>query len=98
MSLNNEKCKSRPFLIDLNPIKLKYYPFMITLEKCNGSCNTLSKISGRVCVPNKTKNLKLNAFNLITRTNTSKALIKHVSCKCNVNLTIKKMQFKSNLF
>ena len=23
MSLNNEKCKTRPFLIDLNPEKLK---------------------------------------------------------------------------
>ena len=90
MSLNNEKCKTRPFLTDLDPVKLKYYPFMITWDKCNGSCNTLSKISDRVCVPHKTKNLKLNAFNLITRTNKSKALIKRVSCKCNVNLTINK--------
>ena len=24
-SLNNEQCKTRPFLIDLNPIELKYY-------------------------------------------------------------------------
>ena len=25
-------------LIDLSPVELKYYPFMITLDKCNGSC------------------------------------------------------------
>ena len=53
MSLNNEQCKTRPTLIDLYPVGLKYYTFMITLDKSNGSCNTLSKISGRMCVPNK---------------------------------------------
>ena len=26
-------------LNDLNPVKLNYYPFMISLDKCNGSCN-----------------------------------------------------------
>ena len=29
----------RPFLIDLNLVKLKYHPFMISLDKCSGSCN-----------------------------------------------------------
>ena len=33
-----------PFLIDLSPVELKYYPFMITLDKCNGSCIFKSKI------------------------------------------------------
>ena len=27
---------------DLNPVELKYYPFMIGLNKCTGSCNVLS--------------------------------------------------------
>ena len=29
-------------LIDLNPVEFKYYPFMINLNKCTGSCNVLS--------------------------------------------------------
>ena len=33
----------RPTPIDLNPIELKYYPFMIILDKCHGSCNVLSR-------------------------------------------------------
>ena len=40
----------RPTLIDLNSIELKYYPFMINLNKCNGSCNVLSP---KICVPKK---------------------------------------------
>ena len=38
-SLNDEQFILRPTLIDLNPVKLKCYPFMISLDKCNGSCN-----------------------------------------------------------
>ena len=30
MSLNNEPCMFRPFLIDLNLVELNYYPFMIS--------------------------------------------------------------------
>ena len=54
-------------LIDLNPVELKYYPFMIMLDKCNGRCN-----AHRIYVPNKTKNITLNVFNSRTRTDESK--------------------------
>ena len=32
----------RPTLIDLNYPGLKYYPIMISIDKCTGSCNALS--------------------------------------------------------
>ena len=38
LPLNEEPCMVRPILIDLNPIELKYYPFMIRLDKCTESC------------------------------------------------------------
>ena len=34
--LNNEPCMVRPTLDDMNPVELKYYPFMISLNKCTG--------------------------------------------------------------
>ena len=40
--LNDEPCTVRATLIDMNPAELKYYPFMINLNKCTGSCNVLS--------------------------------------------------------
>ena len=51
LSLNDEPCMVRPTLIDFNPTELKYYPFMISLDKCTGSCNVLSP---KICVPKET--------------------------------------------
>ena len=45
----------RSTLIDLNPVELKDYPFMISVDKCSGSCNVLSPIVG---VPKTKKNNK----------------------------------------
>ena len=50
VSLNDEPYMVIPTLIDLNPFELKYYPFMISLEQCSGSCNILSP---KICVPKK---------------------------------------------
>ena len=49
-SLNGEPCMIRPTLIDMNPVELKHYPFMINLGKCNRSCNILSS---KTCVLKK---------------------------------------------
>ena len=32
--INDELCMIRPTLIAMNPFELKYYPFMISLNKC----------------------------------------------------------------
>ena len=40
-----QPCMTRPTLIDSNPDEYKQefrcYPFMVNLNKCNGSCNIL---------------------------------------------------------
>ena len=81
----------RPTPIDLNPVEFKYYPFMISLDKCTGSCNVLSP---KICVPKETKDINIKAFNMITNKNEAKTTTKHISrdfkCKfrsttCNSN-------------
>ena len=42
LSSNDKQCMVRPTLIYFNPVELKYYPFMTSLDKCTGSCNVLS--------------------------------------------------------
>ena len=49
VTLNNEPCMTGPTLIDLNPVELNYFPFMISLDKCNGSCNAADDLSMKRC-------------------------------------------------
>ena len=57
-------------------IQLNYYPYMIILNKCNGSCNVVDDLSTKICVPNKTKDIDVKVFDMITIIYESKALVK----------------------
>ena len=78
VSLNNEKYMIIPFQVDLNTVDLKYYPFMISLDKCNGNCNFVNELSMRICVQNKTKYVNVNLSNMITNRSEAKTLVKYV--------------------
>ena len=86
ISLSNQKCMTEPTLINLHLNgyiqELHYYPFTVKLDRCVGSCNILNDLSYKVCVPNKTEDLNLSMFNMITEINETKTLTKHISCKC----------------
>ena len=86
ISLSNQKCVIQPTFINLHSNECSqefhYYPFTVKLDKCVGSCNTLNDLSNKVCVPNKTEDLNLSVFNMITGINESKTLTKHISCEC----------------
>ena len=85
--LNDETCIFRPTLIDMNPVELKYYQFMIILNNSTGSCDVLSP---KICVRKETKDINVKAFNMITKKGESKAMIEHISCdsKCKFNSII----------
>ena len=70
-SLACNQRKVRPTLIDLNHVELRYNPFLISLDKCGGSCNVLSP---KICVQ-KTNN---KVFNMITNKNEAKKMAKHI--------------------
>ena len=65
VSLNNEPCMIRPTLIDLNPVELNYYPFMIVLDKFSKSCSSFDDLSTKICIPSKTKDINIKLFNMI---------------------------------
>ena len=85
--LINQKCKIQPTLINLHPNEytqgLHYYLFTVNSDRCVRSFNAFNDLSNKVCVPNKTEDLNLNLFNLITGIIESKILTKLISCKCN---------------
>ena len=77
---------TKPTLINLHPNEqsqeFHQYSFAVKLDRCVGSCNTLNDLSNKVWVPNKTEDLNLSMFNMITGISESKALTKHISCQC----------------
>ena len=95
VSLRNQKCMIQPTLINLQPNECSQefhcYPFSFKLDRCVGSRNTLNDLSNKVCIPNKTEDLNLSVFNMITGINKSKILTKHVSCKGKCRFDGKKM-------
>ena len=46
----------RPSIVNVNTIELKYYSFMISLNKCTGVCNVLSS---KISFPKETRNIML---------------------------------------
>ena len=63
-SLTNQKCITQSTLINLHPNECSqeflYYPFLVNLDRCVGSFNTLNGLSNKVCLSNKREDLKLN--------------------------------------
>ena len=84
--LNDEPCMVRPTIIDMNPVELQYYPFMIRLNKCTGSCNVFSP---KMCVPKETKDIYVKTFNMITNKDKAKVMTERISCDCKCKLNSK---------
>ena len=94
-SLSSQKCLIQSGLINLHrneySQEFHYYPFVVKLGRCVRSFNILNDLSNKVCVPNKTEDLNLSMFNMITGINEPKTLAKHISCKCKCKFDGKKM-------
>ena len=42
ISMNNQECKVRPEILNVNSDEPVFYPFSIKLSKCGGSCNNIN--------------------------------------------------------
>ena len=69
ISMNNQECKTKPQLINVNEYEPVYFPFSIKTSKCSGSCNNVKYPYAKICVPDILKNLNVKVFNLMSRTN-----------------------------
>ena len=71
VSLSDQKYMIQPTLVNLHSNEcsqeLHYYSFVVKLDRCVGSFNTLNDLSNKVCVPNKTEDLNLSVFNMIKK-------------------------------
>ena len=90
VSLSNQKCEIQSTLTNLHPNEYSdefhYYPLSVKLDRCAGSCDTINDLFNKACLPNKTEDLNLSIFSMITGLNESKTLTKHISCECKCKL------------
>ena len=64
----------------MNYVDISCSPFMVSLDKCSGSCNVADGLSRKTCVLSKINDVNVKVFNTITRTDESKTFVKHISC------------------
>ena len=62
--MNNQACKVRPEIINVNSNEPLFYPFSIKTSKCSGSCNYINDSYPKICVPDAVKDLNVKVFSL----------------------------------
>ena len=82
ISMKNQECKTRPQVINVNSNNPIFYPFSIKTSKCSGNCNNINYPYAKICVPDAIKNLNVKVFNLMSRTNKTRFIEWHETCKC----------------
>ena len=57
ISMNNQECKTRAKIIDVNNNEPVLYPYSIKGNKCRGNCNNINYPYAKLCVPDIIKNI-----------------------------------------
>ena len=59
-----------------------FYPFSIKINKCSGNCSDINDPYVKICISDIVKNLNVKVFNLMSRTNETRHVKWHETCKC----------------
>ena len=86
VSMNNQECKIRLEIINLNTNEPVFYLYVIKINKCKGSCKTINDPYAKIWVPDNIKNTNVKVFNLMSRTNETRYIKLHKTCKCKCRL------------
>ena len=55
ISMNNQECKVRPEIVNINNDNPIFYPFSVKVNRCSGNCNNINDPYGRICVSDTVK-------------------------------------------
>ena len=88
ISMNNQNCRARPKLIDINNNEPVFYPYSIKLNKCNGGCNNINNPYAKLYIPDIVKKVNVKVFNLMSRINKTRQILWHKTCKCVCRLSV----------
>ena len=87
--MNNQECKVRPKIVDINSNNPMFYLFSVKINRCSGNCNSINDPYAKICVPDVVKNLNVKVFNLMSRSNETRSIKSHetfiITCICRLN-------------
>ena len=83
--MTNKECKVRPKIVNVKSDEPVFYPLSIKTSKYSGSCNDINDPYAKMCVPDVIKNLNVKVFNIISRTNETRHIEWHETCKCRLD-------------
>ena len=81
ISINNQTCTAKPEIFNVNINNPVFYPFSIKTSKCSGNCNNINDLYAKICLPDVVKDLNVKVFNLMSRTNETRHVKWHETCK-----------------
>ena len=81
--MNNQECKVRSEIINSNSIEPLFYPYSVQIGKRSASCNNVNDTYAKLCVPDVVKNINVEVFNLISRTNETRHIVDKIVIDTN---------------
>ena len=84
--MNNQERKVRPEIININGNEPVFYPFSIKTSKLCGSCNNINDPYAKMCVSDVAKKLNVQVCSNMSRTNETRHIKWHETCKCKCRL------------
>ena len=84
--MNNQECKVRPEIININSNEPSFYPYNVKRSTCSGSYNDINDSYAKLCVPDVVKSMNDKVFDLISRTDETRYIKRHGNCKWKYRL------------
>ena len=81
-SMNNQIIKVRPEIADINSNNPMFNTFSVKINRYSGNCSNINNTYAKICVPGTVKYLNVKVFNLMSRTNETRSIKSHETCKC----------------
>ena len=99
ISVSNQVCKTRLQVVNVNGDEPMFFLFSTETSKC--SCINIIYPYARICVRDLIKNLNAEVFNPMSRTNETRYIAWHKTCKCDckfgkISCNIKQSWNKNN--
>ena len=80
--MKNQECKVRSEIININSNNPIFSPFSVKINRCSSNYNNINDLYARISVSDTAKNLNVKVFNLMSRTNETRSIKWHETCKC----------------